>query len=72
MQLPLTIGQSSSNEAFLVDLAFLPHLFISFTNAELLNEIMSSFCSQLISSGEKKEVQFAIALNKSNADTLIP
>jgi hypothetical protein len=68
MQIPLTLGHSSLNEPFIVDLSGLPHLFISFSEEEQFSRIMTSFCQQLLSIETETKIQLTLALNKSNAE----
>ncbi|MEO8769960.1 MAG: hypothetical protein ABI402_07740 [Ferruginibacter sp.] len=71
MQLPLILGHSSSNEPFRVDLATLPHLFISFSEDADFTTLMSSLCHQLVTYEPGNKLRIAMAVNNHHAETMM-
>lgn len=63
MTLPLTIGKTSSNEPFIVDLEQLPHLFVSYNDEAQIHTFFNLLVNRL-SSVEQAPVSFAIGSSK--------
>lgn len=68
--IPLVIGRQSSGEDHIVNLAELPHLFISYSLDVQLPDIFSSFITYILQ--DKKPVQFSVSLSSRMATLVEP
>ncbi|HSN61742.1 MAG TPA: hypothetical protein VLR49_12455 [Ferruginibacter sp.] len=68
--IPLVIGRQSSGEDHIVNLAALPHLFISYSHDVQLPDIFSSFIKSVLQ--DKKPVQFSLSLSSRLAIQVEP
>ena len=70
MRLPITPGYSSSNEPCRVDLADLPHLFISYSDELYFTAFTRNLLNQLVTRASLNKIRIAIAVNNYHAGLL--
>ena len=70
MQIPLTVGFSSMQKPFNIDLTSISHLFVSYTEDEQLINLFEDYCNQLKSRGDKG-LRFAMAVHSKNKNRLL-
>lgn len=68
--IPLVIGRQSSGEDHIVNLADLPHLFISYSQDVQLPDIFSSFITTILQANQP--VQFSLSLSSRLATQVEP
>ena len=71
--IPLVIGRQSSGEDHIINLAELPHLFISYSQDVQLPDIFSSFITSILQG--KNPVQFSLSLSSrlaTHVEPLVP
>jgi hypothetical protein len=70
LDLPVTIGKGSNNDILQVDLKNLPHLFISYSEKEHINQFFVDLLSMLIRPDSLIKPQFACALSREMYSTI--
>ena len=70
MRIPLTIGFSSMQKPFNIDLTSISHLFVSYTEDEQLINLFEDYCTQL-KSREDEGLRFAMAVHSKNKNRLL-
>jgi len=70
LKIPLVIGRQSSGEAYIVNLAQLPNLFISYSNDAQLPDIFLQFIHQLMQ--HETTIQLSLSLSSRLAEQVKP